>query len=454
MRIALILFLSASIARGAGMAGYPCYRTVAETYAALTNLVTVYPTLAAWTNVGTSFQGRTMLGVVLTSPANAASKCGPVVFTAAEHGCELGTSEMLTQLAEEACREYATNAFWHYALDWGQIQIVPFINIDGRTACDSSYSTDYRKNRHDEASCGGLTGGVDLNRNFPAAWGIGNADPCSSTYRGTNIASEAETQSLTNYLTRTFAGRGGHGATAEGLLIDFHTNTGETLYPWYYSDDAAEDKTALLTLGRKLSYFNENEVYQHENDTYKYSGTMSDWAYSNAIPVLVIELLGPTYALGCATFTNDLAIYLPSVRYAITAGRRPYSEPAGPEVLTLSASATGTTLSVTATANDTRTGGDATNQVSAAVYTIDTPSWAGGTTNAVTVSNASGGTADLSASVNISALSVGQHVLYVESLDDSGNWGVPTAAFFDRQADGTAVKLSGSATISGNVRMQ
>lgn len=59
---------------------------------------------------------------------------------------------------------------------------------------------------HDEGNCEG----VDLNRNFPAGWGIGHEefekeskDPSTSVYKGSHPLSEPESQALHNYMKKS-----------------------------------------------------------------------------------------------------------------------------------------------------------------------------------------------------------------------------------------------------------
>ena len=96
----------------------------------------------------------------------------------------------------------------------------------------------------------------------------------------------------------------------------------------------------------------------------------------------------------------------------------------------------GSNVTLTATANDTRfnnsIGTEPTQNIAAARYSIDAPSWITGT---VTYSlNAADGSFNspiesLQATVNLNGLSIGRHFIFVESQDAAGNWGAPTAVF-------------------------
>jgi uncharacterized membrane protein len=111
--------------------------------------------------------------------------------------------------------------------------------------------------------------------------------------------------------------------------------------------------------------------------------------------------------------------------------------PSGPDSLTVTATPAnvqpGTAVSLDAVANDTRYhSGEPTQNIAAAHYTIDAPSWITGT--AAYAMTADDGAfnekiEDVSATVDTSCLAPGQHNLFVESMDASNNWGAPGAVF-------------------------
>ena len=74
--------------------------------------------------------------------------------------------------------------------------------------------------------------------------------------------------------------------------------------------------------------------------------------------------------------------------------------------------------------------------IQAARYTIDTPSWKGGVTHAMSAADGAfdASSEDVSASIDTSGLSDGRHLIFVEGQDVDGNWGVPTAVFLDVNA--------------------
>jgi len=94
-----------------------------------------------------------------------------------------------------------------------------------------------------------------------------------------------------------------------------------------------------------------------------------------------------------------------------------------------------TTVSLTVQANDTRYrsgSGESVQNIAAAHYSIDAPAWVTGTlTYSLSALDGAFNTPieSLHATVSLSGLSVGRHILFVESQDATGHWGPPTAAF-------------------------
>merc|ERR1719282_1200419 len=86
--------------------------------------------------------------------------------------------------------------------DWlgsDEIVIIPMVNPDGFVFSEKSDRL-WRKNRRINDRFGAFArncNGVDINRNFPTAWGFeGKPSECSEIYNGKSAASEPETQAV------------------------------------------------------------------------------------------------------------------------------------------------------------------------------------------------------------------------------------------------------------------
>jgi len=121
----------------------------------------------------------------------------------------------------------------------------------------------------------------------------------------------------------------------------------------------------------------------------------------------------------------------PAFIYAAKIARTPYMTVKGPDSLTLNTSdAGGGNMTLTASINDSNNGGQT---VAAATYYIDTPPWAGGTAGSMSASDGSFNSTveGATATINVSGLPAGQHIVFVQGQDSAGNLGAFTAAFFD-----------------------
>ncbi len=442
-----------------GIPNYPCYRTVDETYAAMAQLVTTYPNLAAWNDIGDSWDkvtaggraGDDMRVLVLTNKSRPGPK--PRFFLmSAIHAREYTTAELAARFTEQLATRYGTDPEATWLLDYNELHVVVQSNPDGRRIAETGASK--RKNMNTtQGACTTTSWGVDLNRNSSFDWGGAGASTsyCNDTYRGRAATSEPETQTLENYILSIFPDQRGTGSTdpapadATGLLLSLHSYGGYVLYPWSATTSPAPNATQLRTLGRKFNYFNGYQACQVSTCLYAASGSTDAFSYGRLGVASFTFEMGGAFFESCTTFENTIVPKnMPALWYAFKAARRPYQNPAGPDSvsLTLSAStvAQGTTVTLTAQASDTRYGTnggtEASQAIAAARYSIDNPSWVAGTpTYAMSpVDGAFSSTVEsVRATVFTSGLAPGRHTIFVESQDASGNWGVPTAIFLTVQ---------------------
>lgn len=438
---------------------YPCYRTVDETYAAMARLATTYPNIAAWNDIGDSWDKVTAGGkpgddlrvLVLTNKSRPGPK--PKFFLmSAIHAREYTTAEMAARFAEQLATRYGTDADATWLLDYYELHLVVQANPDGRRIAETGLSK--RKNTNTtQGSCSTTLYGVDLNRNSSFDWGGAGASTsaCNETYRGRSAASEPETQALENYILSLFPDQRGPNSTdpapadATGLLVSLHSHGGYVLYPWGATTTAAPNATQLRTLGRKFNYFNGYQACQVSTCLYAASGSTDAFSYGRLGVASFTFEMGSAFFESCSTFENTIVPKnMPALWYALKAARRPYQSPAGPDSVNLSLSAStvsqGTPVTLTAQANDTRYGTnggtEASQAIAAARYSIDAPSWVAGTPT-YTMSAGDGSfnstVESVTATVFTSGLAPGRHTIFVESQDASGNWGVPTAIFLTVQ---------------------
>ena len=441
-----------------GIPGFPCYRTVEETYTDLAQLSAEYPSLATWIDIGDSWEkdtpggesGYDLYTLVLTNSAIPGPK-PKLYLISAIHGRELPTAELATRFAEYLVDNYSSDPDITWLLDHAEVHITPHANPDGRKIAENGDF--WRKNTDNDDGCLDASWwGTDLNRNSSFKWGgVGaSASPCDDTYHGPAPSSEPETQSLQNYAVSIFTDQRGPGDTdpaqenASGLFITLHSYGNLVLFPWGWTNDAAPNDTSLESLGRKFGFFTNYQVCHSGEDgcIYQTSGSTDDWIYGELGVASYTFELGSTFFESCEYFADYiLPDNLQALLYAFKAARRPYKDPAGPEsihlALTADHVAPGAGLTLTATADDTRYNSngkeeEAVQIITAARYSIDSPSWLGGVSTFPL--SAKDGIFDnyvesLTASVDSTALPLGRHTIFVESQDSDSNWGVPTAIF-------------------------
>ena len=374
--------------------GFPCYRTVEETFASAAALAAAHPNLAAWIDVGDSWEksvgradGYDMMVLVLTNSAIPGPK--PRLFvTASIHAREYAPAELAMRFGETLVHNYGIDADATWLLDHHEIHLMPQANPDGRKEAETGAL--WRKNTN-EAYCGAASRsrGADLNRNFDFEWGL-------------------------------WAGSSG-------------AECGSTPPP---------NAAGLQTLGRKLAAFNRYTPAQAVA-LYPTDGSTSDYGYGRLGVASYTFEMGATFFQDCATFESTIyPANLDALVYAARAARTPYLTPGGPDALDLAISPArlkvGQAAVLRATIDDTRyrntAGAEPSQPIAAAEFTIDTPPWAAGA--AASAMAPADGSLDspaehVAAAVDTSDLAPGRHILYVRGQDASGAWGAVSAVFLE-----------------------
>ncbi|MEM6997264.1 MAG: M14 metallopeptidase family protein [Myxococcota bacterium] len=253
------------------------YKRFATVDAYLDTLVAAAPDVASVEEIGRSLEGRPIRAIRIS---RAHPDAPAFVINGGQHAREwisvMTTTCIADRLVRGAARDRATAAL----LERMQVYIVPVANPDGY-----AYSWDsdryWRKNRRDGH-------GVDLNRNYPLAFGRkGSSDqPASPIYHGEAPFSEPESRALRGLLRRV----------PLDLHIDFHSFSQLVLYPWSHTADAAPDKKSLgkyaTTMAEAIAATHGKKYEVIEGaQLYPASGTLMDWVYGERdAPSFVVEL--------------------------------------------------------------------------------------------------------------------------------------------------------------------
>jgi carboxypeptidase T len=458
----------------AGIPGFACYRTVAETKTRLDQLAALYPSLASVIDIGDSWEksaaqpggGEDLRVLRLTNTSNAGDK--PKLFLMGSiHAREYTPAELVLRFAEWLLTNYGIDADATWILDHQEVHLLVHANPDARKKAEAGQS--WRKNTN-TAYCGttSVNRGADLNRNWPFKWGAAtngdgsSTNPCEGTFRGPMAASEPETAGTVAYVRSLYPDRRGDGDNdpapldTQGLFFDLHSFSGLVLWSWGWNGNGvAPNSTQLETLGRRFAWFN---GYTPEPITglYPTDGTTADTVYGELGVASYSFELGSAFFQDCASFENAiLPKNLSALIYAAKTARAPYQWPAGPEALTIGVvpdlAVSGENISISAVIDDTHfsntQGGAQTAQPIAAAHAwIATAPWQPG---AIAIPMAAGdGTFNapseaVSASVASGALTPGKTLIYLQGRDTLGNDGPVSAAFVDVHAASAVGTLSG-----------
>ena len=428
--------------------GFSCYRTVAQTYADLAALAAANPDLASWDDIGDSWEkingpglGYDIMALTIANNPGIDSR-PPFVVVAAMHARELTTAETVTRFAEHMINGYGVDPDITWILDHHRIHIVPQYNPDGREDVEDGQLS--RRKNTNTNFCGAGNYGIDLNRNSTFFFGGPNASTsvCSDIFRGPTAASEPETQAIESALAAWFVDQRGPGvmdaapATTEGVFISMHSFGNIVLYPW--EDDpflAAPNQIELRTLSRKFGFFTDYDACQ--DCLGGASGTIVDEAYGEYGVAAYTFEIGSTFSESCSNFENSIyPVNLPALVYAAKSARRPYQNPAGPDVLDVDLAETrgpSDLVTLTAIADDTRYdsnghGNEPTQPIASVRYSIDQPPWTVQSTAMTPVDGVFDSAVEAAtAMIDTSQLSLGEHLVYVFAQDTDGNVGPPTA---------------------------
>ncbi len=433
-----------------GIPGFPCYRTVVETFSGAQGLANTYPTLAEWLDIGNSWEKNSGLGgwdiwvLRLTNEAIGGDKPKLMIVTGL-HAREYTPPELAMRFAEYLLNNYGVDPDVTWMLDSHEVHLVLHANPDGRIKAETGLL--WRKNTNNNFCANTDSRGVDLNRNFSFQWGCcggSSGTPCNYEYRGPSPASEPETQAIQNYVRSLFPDERPEDlftpapADKPGIFLDIHSYGKLILWPWGFTPGLPPNNAALVNLGYRFAFFN-GYIPVQAIQLYPTDGATDDFAYGDVGVAAYTFELGTNFFELCSYFEGTIMPQnRPALLYALRAARTPYQAPFGPDTLSITLPAgrfvqAGQPLSLAATANDTRYATAARPPVGvtgAEAYT-GVPPWNGGTPTALSAQDGAfgGSIENIQGSASTAGLSSGKHLVYLRSRDES-YWGPPYAAFF------------------------
>ncbi len=215
------------------------YRNPAEIDAELHTLAAQYDTIANVQSIGKSHQGRDIWAIKISDNVDSSESEEPaILFNSMHHAREIMTPEVALDTVEYLLKKYATDPQVKRWVDSNEIWVVPMLNPDGNNKVWTSNNY-WRKNTREDH-------GVDLNRNYPYAWGTCNGsspNKTSDTYRGPSAGSEPESQALMNLV-----------ATIRPVFdISYHSYSELVIYPFGCDGIRSATKDVVEGIGLKMA---------------------------------------------------------------------------------------------------------------------------------------------------------------------------------------------------------
>jgi murein tripeptide amidase MpaA len=254
---------------------FDTYRTFDELDAFIDQLHALHPDVTSTFFVGFSVEGRPIRGIRMTGPGDASARPG-VLIDGAQHAREWISPMTVAYIADRILTRRTTDPRVAALLDSIELFVVPVVNPDGYEFSWASQRL-WRKNRADN---GDGTFGVDLNRNWPVAWGGTGASSSTGdeTYCGTGPLSEPEAANLAQFMSALEGKIVGH--------IDFHSYSQLVLWPYSYAGitPPEPDRTPLISASNQMRAAiggSSGVGYQamRSADLYPSGGDIIDWSY-------------------------------------------------------------------------------------------------------------------------------------------------------------------------------
>ncbi len=236
-----------------------------------------YPDLVHIEVIGKSLRGLPIYGLRISTKENLESKPA-VLFNAMHHAREIMTPEVAIDIMLYLVKNFE-NAETPWVAEWLSqlsIWIIPQVNPDGNQIVWSEDNW-WRKNARGDDD---RIWGVDINRNYPYAWGKCNgSSPIrgNDTYRGEKAGSEPETQAIMNFVRS-------HNIV---LSISYHSYSELVIAPYgcrgSYAAENAIVKSIGLEFAKLLKTDNRQKSYKYGTGwelLYPVDGDDISWMYN------------------------------------------------------------------------------------------------------------------------------------------------------------------------------
>ncbi len=219
------------------------FHKYSEMTAELQDIADTYPDITALHDLGTSVQGRTIWGLIITDNPEIEENEPEVRICGCHHGNEIMSVELPLLLAWHMVENYNSDQRIKDLVDNRETWIIPMVNPDGREV-----STRYNAN------------GVDLNRDYGYLWGGAGGSP--------SPFSQPETQAIREHaLDNNFV-----------LSLSYHTTAKYINYVWNYKGEPVADNAVVVYLSNMYGEYNDYVVVEGY-DWYQTRGDTNDFSY-------------------------------------------------------------------------------------------------------------------------------------------------------------------------------
>ncbi|MBN1476527.1 hypothetical protein JXA47_07235 [Candidatus Sumerlaeota bacterium] len=250
------------------------YLTFAEYEADMQSWVLAHPGIVSLTSLGLSWEGRDIWMLKISDSVAVDEDEPEVLLLGLQHAREWLAGMTLHGITEHLITQYGSDPRVTALVDALEIHVVLVCNPDGYVY---SHVADryWRHNRRPDGS-------VDLNRNWPYAWGVGVGGP--------SPLSEPETQALNNWLLP-------HSPEVVGCL-NYHTYGTRVMHGWAHTFDLPPNADMMGPLARDMAFAIESVNGQRMRNgswaiTLNYIGggaTNDHLQAALGIPTLTLEL--------------------------------------------------------------------------------------------------------------------------------------------------------------------
>jgi hypothetical protein len=246
------------------------YHNYAEMVADLQAVAAAHPTTVRLFSLGTSFEGRDVIGARVSDDATDNLSEPGVLYVGQHHAREHLTVEVVLSLLHLYAESNDKKV--KKLVKTRQIYIVPSLNPDGSEydIATGSYRF-WRKNRQPPS-------GTDNNRNYSYKWGCcggSSGNPGSDVYRGPFAFSTPEDARLADFVIA-------HDNIT--TAISYHSYADLILYPYGYTyedipaDMRKVDHKTFVAIGAEMARTTGYRA-QQSSDLYITDGDFNDWMY-------------------------------------------------------------------------------------------------------------------------------------------------------------------------------